>query len=284
MVTRFFQRTKRGQAPMGGNQCGMVAIKGGTVLGTLCLIPMSANAATYSALVSIVSPTTNTQDSRQSPSPLFLSQSNSQGYTIAQSTPLAGGTVYAETDGGNGFAYQARAELVYDIRFVGPALGFGQTIPVLVEAMGYASTRGPFGGLNNAGASFNFSNVTFMPVNTNISAGANADGSRGIPVSQSFNVSQLAMIIPNTDYRVSLLASTQAGFAYGSATGFHSEAYADPRFTIQSGYETQYSIQGLLAPAAVPEPSAWAMMIAGFGLAGTAVRRRGQSLHKPRRA
>ena len=31
-------------------------------------------------------------------------------------------------------------------------------------------------------------------------------------------------------------------------------------------------------PSAVPEPATWAMMITGFGLAGTALRRRNRAL------
>ncbi len=41
-----------------------------------------------------------------------------------------------------------------------------------------------------------------------------------------------------------------------------------------------YSLGSVAVPTAVvPEPAAWAMMLAGFGLAGTAIRRRSRSAH-----
>ena len=40
------------------------------------------------------------------------------------------------------------------------------------------------------------------------------------------------------------------------------------------GCDLSFRINALAAPAAVPEPASWAMMVGGFGLLGTALRRR----------
>ena len=45
-------------------------------------------------------------------------------------------------------------------------------------------------------------------------------------------------------------------------------------FSTFGGGNQIFVISGFLAPPAIPEPATWAMMIAGFGLVGTSVRRR----------
>ena len=68
-----------------------------------------------------------------------------------------------------------------------------------------------------------------------------------------------------------------------SFTGAVASAFADPFITIDPTFLAAHpGLQGGLvfspgvanAPPAVPEPAAWTLMIAGFGIVGTALRRR----------
>ncbi|MBA4012220.1 MAG: hypothetical protein C0481_10180 [Phenylobacterium sp.] len=69
--------------------------------------------------------------------------------------------------------------------------------------------------------------------------------------------------------------------------GFYRQSLSN-QFTLEAGnglYNNLYNSQGFQgtwdfagSSAAVPEPSTWAMLITGFGLAGVAIRRRRQPL------
>lgn len=56
-----------------------------------------------------------------------------------------------------------------------------------------------------------------------------------------------------------------------SGPGISSLAFV---FNPAVGSAKQFRVEGVFNSSAVPEPSTWAMMIAGFGLAGAAIRRR----------
>ena len=101
-------------------------------------------------------------------------------------------------------------------------------------------------------------------------------------------VNQVYYFLSNTDITVSLHA--EAGFDYlnsydpGIGAQYGSvNALADPTFTIADSAFSGFSIVGVpgsdvAPPSGVPEPANWAMMVGGFGLLGSAMRRRRASV------
>lgn len=84
---------------------------------------------------------------------------------------------------------------------------------------------------------------------------------------------------------IRMIAQAQANGATGVCTpdncGASAEAWIDPTFTLLGPNASNYRIVGVPGPTvapptggAVPEPATWALMIAGFGLAGASLRRR----------
>jgi hypothetical protein len=96
-------------------------------------------------------------------------------------------------------------------------------------------------------------------------------------------INQTFYFLSNTDIVVSLSAQATLRYAttypaipnqYGSVT-----ASADPVFTITDPNFSEFQVVGVPdgpGPAAVPEPAAWATMIAGLGMIGLCARRRRQ--------
>jgi PEP-CTERM motif len=103
----------------------------------------------------------------------------------------------------------------------------------------------------------------FFVVSNIVGSGASITKFGASGVSGSFNVD------PNYDYRINLLLSVRSNADYS-----HTAAFRFP--TLPSGV-TFSSASGVFLTGvhgAVPEPSTWATMISGFGLAGGALRRR----------
>lgn len=112
---------------------------------------------------------------------------------------------------------------------------------------------------------------------------ANTTNGNGIQINQVYR------FLSNTDITVNLHAD--AGFNYLNpyATEAHPQfanvtARADPTFTIDDSAFSDFSIVGVpggyaVPPSAVPEPTTWAMMIGGFGLVSSAMRRRRTRVH-----
>ena len=71
-----------------------------------------------------------------------------------------------------------------------------------------------------------------------------------------------------------------SGFSIGAGSGFGSgyTGYADYLRVATNAGATTFNFELASATAAVPEPATWAMMIAGFGLVGGAMRRRKTSV------
>jgi hypothetical protein len=105
---------------------------------------------------------------------------------------------------------------------------------------------------------------------------SNGGGSYG--GTDTYNGSVDFSVMANQINTVTIFAS---GYVNGTTSG-HVDIYADPVFSFAApvdGYSLAFSNgigNGAVAevPAGVPEPASWAMMIAGFGLAGAVLRRR----------
>ena len=65
-----------------------------------------------------------------------------------------------------------------------------------------------------------------------------------------------------------------SGDAYTGGQAFGVQSYPNCPNTPVSACDLNFRVNGTTAIAAVPEPATWAMMIAGFGLVGGALRRR----------
>ena len=95
--------------------------------------------------------------------------------------------------------------------------------------------------------------------------------------SPSFAIDTDAFFVPNADFVVTLLALASAGdpYTHDPASSF---ATVDPMFILDA--ESAYHFEGIPAEltGGIPEPSSWALMIAGFGLVGSVARRRRKGL------
>jgi hypothetical protein len=175
------------------------------------------------------------------------------------------------------------AEMTYYFRISGP----DGTVPVNFNVVGgfdgsgvggagshkmeaYAYVDGPNGLALGEYYRKGFSGVVQASTNVVIS---------GAGAKTSFSDQSIHFLSANYDYRVRLSAlnwSFVAGNLGGG--GANLDVFVDPIFTIQPGYEN-YALtfsEGIgNSVASVPEPANWALMIAGFGLTGGAMRRRG---------
>jgi hypothetical protein len=109
-------------------------------------------------------------------------------------------------------------------------------------------------------------------------------GDGNIHIDQDINV------LLGRDIIVSLDAYAGAGISVGDQDPYKNEfgtgtAYLDPIFMLPAAYRDLIDIVGVpdnvvppTDPSGVPEPMSWAMMVGGFGLIGTGMRRR-QRVH-----
>jgi hypothetical protein len=109
------------------------------------------------------------------------------------------------------------------------------------------------------------------PVGTNVGV---AVAFTGFPAATSGTYSQTFNLLDPTIYTPTFLSTFGGGTAAGAETALLAGlaggmAYSNIHNAVFPGGE----IQGFLA-ASIPEPATWALMIAGFGLLGTALRRR----------
>jgi PEP-CTERM motif len=199
-------------------------------------------------------------------------------YTIGADGESATSTTSSAT-GGSAFAsavtsdrdpnrYALASSFVrYTITLSGPA---GTIVPVSVFATGYADGSGTTAQgerIYNASSGFTLRSdaIFFTPIF------ATADTSTG-PGRQSFTVNTVALLTPNVSYAVELFARAGTnGFLPSTA-----EAFSDPVFTVDPAFASLYQLLGVpqAVSAPVPEPATWIMLIFGFALTGSAMRRR----------
>lgn len=107
-----------------------------------------------------------------------------------------------------------------------------------------------------------------------IDASRSADPRLG-PYDSAFTVNRDFQFVTNTPYVVRLrtILHFQEVIGGGEASGY---ANLDPTFSVAGPYTLQFSegFGGGLTRASVPEPATWALMIMGFGAAGSLIRRR----------
>jgi hypothetical protein len=101
--------------------------------------------------------------------------------------------------------------------------------------------------------------------------------------SHTFKVHDLFYLQTNVVYGYELGAEAVADSDYRESSDAFTQVVAsvDPTFQIQGAFAGLYHFVGLPASAivtnptsAAPEPASWAMMVSGFGLVGSAMRRR----------
>jgi hypothetical protein len=222
----------------------------------LAWLPVAAQSATYSAAAGYYHTVGGS-------APGTYATSEAGGSASATVGPANGGTinVFATSlgapDNYNGMV--ADGWISYDVQFVGMS---NISVPVRVQAHGYAQGSGNG---YQADTSFSITGQNFSTV------GASAETSSSDPF-VSFVFDQMVSFSSNTSYHVQLFASASAVFRNGGGTA---SAFVDPVFTIDPAYANNFTIVGVPGQTgAVPEPAAWAMMVGGFGLVGSAMRRR----------
>lgn len=107
--------------------------------------------------------------------------------------------------------------------------------------------------------------------------GQGSDETGVIQAVAAFSIDQTFFMKPSMTYFVEMYAGAGVQAAvFDGATAF---ASVDPTFTILGDFALNYRVVGVpggdvTPPGAVPEPATWAMMVAGFGVLGGALRRR----------
>lgn len=208
-------------------------------------------------------------------SPLGDTTDSPASYQTAAGAETAVSTTSSAT-GGSGFVRAtsfselatASATIDYTIRLVGPG---GIVVPVGILASGYADGVGYY----NARSSIT------VTQGTNVVASGGAGSPRQTPVYAAgrfeFFIDQTLLLEPNVDYRVFMTAMASSG-TLGVNFGSVAEAYVDPVFTIDAAFAPLYSLTGVPAVPAVPEPGTWALMLAGASLLALDTRRRRESI------
>jgi hypothetical protein len=182
--------------------------------------------------------------------------------------PTVGGVGYAQT-------LLSQSTILYRITLNGSATD--PLVPVHINAQGMISwtENGAAQAVFQFSDSTNASNLqTIRDLITQ-----NDPGKARLEGNDVFSVDTTVFLRPSDTYTV-LLATDASADARNieSVTQFAEvSAIVDPTFTVVGDFASRWTIEGVpFAPdtGGVPEPAAWMMLIAGFGLAGTSLRRR----------
>jgi hypothetical protein len=201
---------------------------------------------------------------------------DSSSVTFAQFTQQTSSKIvrYGSIAGGNSLTI-TESPIFFVISAFGPLGFYPTTMTMAATSMAAVTSTGPqfqqlgwtgnirFGNATSAFLDVNFANATFSFDGTGGSASLiSTDPSN--PISYTSNV----LTLPTFDFRDFSLAFTALS----------------PAFTVAAnGFGTPFdaNIAGSFAgsdrdlnPDAIPEPSTWAMLLAGFGLVGMTARRR----------
>ena len=177
------------------------------------------------------------------------------GSATSTSMSANGGSVESTIQTSIGQA-NASTRIVYYPRLIGPT---GPALQVRVIASGFAEG---FGLASNSTATFVMSAVAgqlFGSVTHN-----------GNELKRSFFIDTLFMFTPNEVFQVGLEASATGGDLNGIQPNF-AHAFVDPQFIIAPAFASLYHFEGIPgapAPAGIPEPASWALMLLGLGLIG----------------
>ena len=181
---------------------------------------------------------------------------------------------------GHSFGYVS-GFLNYQISVVGPS---GAPVPVLIDTMASLTATGDMASFaslrigslyaNGGGGPFGGGESPDYPLvlNASLCSGAEAPC---IPDTEPAGWSLTGMtiyLLPNRIYPVALAVTVQqrdynSSGILGNGAG---TAFVDPVFHLAPGV-TGYTLSNTLS---VPEPQTWALLLVGFGLTGTALRRR----------
>lgn len=233
-----------------------------TALVLSAMTPGLASAVTYSGSVSTGAGDVNPFSSG-SPG---TNTATKNGFAQTVTSAANGTNATARASASPGGFGQADSRITYTFQIVGPESS--TYIPFRVQASGYAEGTGELFG---AYSGFRLDNV-FASV-----LGEAVASNGGFGPYAEFNIDRVAYGLANQDFLVTTSAYASAGgFARRAGSAF---AFVDPVFTLDPAYAGQYRIVGVPGAstppvAGVPEPASWAMIIAGFGLVGTTLRRR----------
>jgi hypothetical protein len=186
-------------------------------------------------------------------------------------------TMYANAYSGSGpGGALAQSILAYQFVVVGPDSG---PVPIIVRGSATSSVTGEYidyGYHDNqtatASAGLRVSNLSGLTDGYELACASDVAGECG-SFPSTFSGDLDVSIAPGTTEFVSLVVNVFATYAASASAELDPIIFVDPTFADASEYSIQVSSGiGNLAPEAVPEPTAWALMILGLGLAGGGLR------------
>lgn len=186
--------------------------------------------------------------------------------------PTLSANAYASGPGG---AF-AQSILAYQFVVVGPDSG---PVPIIVRGSATSATTGDYiaYGYNDsqsatASAGIRISNLSGLTDGYELACASDIAGQCGAFPSAFAGDIDLS-IAPGTTEFVNLTVNVFATYAASASANLDPIIFVDPRFAQASQYSVQVSSGiGNPAPDAAPEPSAWALIILGLGLAGGGLR------------
>lgn len=196
----------------------------------------------------------------------------------ALSDDTGGGRVQAQANlglfkpGMQTYAKELLGQAAIDYAFKIDGTDQDPLIPVLLLGNGGVSVS-TSGGIGQAGLDFTHDGITD---NFGVQVFSGGPGA-------GFTVNQIYKLQPGHVYYLGMFATAHAFAALtnGESGVASVNASVDPTFTILGGYGSRYHFVGLPSSAtgsgtapAVPEPETWAMMVGGFGVIGSVMRRR----------
>ena len=245
----------------------------------------SISATYYDTQFGVQNYAQSTPNGRDNPGAVSLTRTNFQ--VDAASVPLDGGTVQADilaappsNPGGYAMDLSAQSSAIYFFTVNGP---LGQEVGVFASAKGTISWSQ--GGISHAGISLNDIRNGYSLMQDSITY--NDPGNDELKGTSMFDDEQELILYGGETVEVSLNAYTiyhsneYLGAPDGSFPYSEDHAVVDPIFTIDPHYAdsnlfTLDADGGPLKSAtpSAPEPESWAMMLAGFGAIGGAMRNR----------